>query len=97
MKFSSFASKLKNKAWTLLKDHFYQNRLTDSNIIQNINFNSSQNQKKLLICYKTQGYFIDLRENTGRTLFSEIFKMVTVFSGINFCIDIIDCNDTSPL
>jgi hypothetical protein len=97
MKFSSFASKLKNKAWTLLKDHFYQNRLTDSNIIQNINFNSSQNQKKLLICYKTQGYFIDLRENTGRTLFSEIFKMVTVFSGLNFCIDIIDCNDTSPL
>jgi hypothetical protein len=84
--------KIKNKIWSIIKDFFIDQRLNDNTVVQNINYKCSYDQKKLLICYKAQGFFVNMGTNFGRTVFSEIFKIVKVFSELGYCIDIIDCN-----
>lgn len=76
-----------------LKDFFYLNTIRDFNIVQNINYDDSANQKRALICYLAKGYFINLEHNIGRTIVYEIFKIIKVFSEMDYCIDLVDGNN----
>jgi hypothetical protein len=91
-------TKIKNKIWDYLKDFFYNQRVISSSIIQNINNTGTSNQKKVLLCYLTDGYFkvVD-NSSIGKTIHFEIFKIVKVFSDLGYCIDLIGCNDLKAL
>lgn len=94
MLYSKYKIKLKDKIWAFIKYYFYLNRIKDSNIILNINYDNDKNQKRILICYLAKGYFVNIQNNTGRTILHEIFKIIRVFSEIGYSIDLIDCNDS---
>lgn len=94
---NTFNKKIKNRIWLYLKDIFYDQRITDSDLVQNINYDCTDNQKRLLICYRANGYFTDMEKRLGRTVLYEIFKIINVFSELNYCIDLIDCNNNKPL
>jgi len=89
--------KIKNKIWPKIGSFFYEQMLNDSSIVRNLNCNGSGNQLRLLISYKAKGYFVNLESKVGRTIFSEIFKIVKVFSELGYCIDVLDCNDVRCL
>lgn len=97
MKISNYKTKIKNKIWTIIRDHFYFNRIIDSKVVQNINYNGSNIQRRVLISYSAEGYFINLETNIGRTVLNEIFKIINVFSEMGYSIDIIDCNDVNTI
>ena len=94
MLYSKYKIKLKEKLWISLKEFFYLNRIKDSNIVQNLNYDDSGNQKKALICYLVKGYFINVEKNLGRTIIYEIFKITKIFSEMDYCIDLVDGNDS---
>ena len=98
MRLSILRAKIKNKIWYYIKDYFYYQRAVDSPIVQNINNNCSPNQKKAIVCYLTDSYFINW-ENTkkGRTQPFEIMKIVNILSGLGYGIDVIGCNDIKAL
>lgn len=90
--------KIKNKVWGYIKDNFYLQRVIDSPLIQNINFNSLANQKRALLCYLPNSFFQTLDSRTiGRTIPFEIFKIVKILSEYGYCIDIISANDMKAL
>lgn len=97
MTISTLKIKIKNKIWPYVKDSFYSHRVIDSNIVQNINYDSTNNQQRILICYLANGYFINMENSLGRTVLYEIFKIIKVFSELGYCIDIIDCNDINAI
>lgn len=97
MTISTFNTKTKKKIGTFIKDFFYFYRKIESNIVQNINYDSTNNQQRILICYLANGYFINMENSLGRTVLYEIFKIIKVFSELGYCIDIIDCNDIKPI
>jgi hypothetical protein len=98
MSILSLKRKIKNKIWVNFKDYFYSQRVIESPIVMNINSDCSPNQKNLLICYVTYGYFYDFGKSIiGRTIPFEIFKIVNVFSELGYCIDIIGCNDVKTI
>lgn len=97
MTISIFKLKIKEKLWVYIERFFYSQKMRDSNAVLNINYNNGENQQKLLISYKANGYFINLENKLGRTVLFEIFEIAKIFSELGFCIDIIDCNDTKIL
>ena len=97
MKISTISTKTKDKIWFCFKDNFYFHRIKDSKIVQNINFDSTYNQKKLLICYLATGYFVNIEKTHGKTMIHEIFMIVKIFSELGYCIDVIDCNDIQSI
>jgi glycosyltransferase involved in cell wall biosynthesis len=62
--------------------------------IQNLNY-CNEFQKRILICYKSYGFFTNFTENVGRTLHFEIYRIVKVFTQLGFVVDIVDCCDTT--
>ena len=85
--------KLKDKFWSKTKNYFYMQRVEDSTLIQNINYDVVLDQPRVLMCYLTGGYFSNTDDNIGRTQHSEIFKIVKIFSEFGYCIDLVYCND----
>jgi len=95
---NDLGTKMKSKVWFYLKNSFYYQRVKDSAIIQNINYNCDLGQKKVLLCYLPFGFFNNMENyNSGRNITYEIFKIVKVFSEFGYCIDIIGCNDLKSL
>ena len=90
---STFIIKTKEKIWTYIKEFFFFQRVIDTTIVQNINYDSTSTQQKLLICYKTKGYFVDVEKYLGRTFVNEIFTIIKKFSELGYCIDIVDCDN----
>jgi hypothetical protein len=98
MKVDNFKARLKNKIWRMIKDRFYDQRIADTAIIQNMNYSSSNNQKKAVVCYLTTSYIKDWESNNiGRTQPFEILAIAKVLGDAGYSIDIIDCNDTKSL
>ena len=98
MNIQNLETKVKNKVWYYIKDSFYSQRIPDSPIVQNLNTNCNPNQKRALLCYLPHGYFHNPENhNTGRTIQFEIFKIVKVFSDLDYCIDIVGFNDIRSL
>lgn len=98
MKVSSFRKRIQNRLWQHIKRNYYEHRVKDTPIIQNINFNCDSHQRKALICYLPDYYFQNIVLNqVGRTIAFEIFKLVRVLSEFGFCIDIISANDVQAI
>jgi hypothetical protein len=89
--------RIKNKIWERCKGLFYNQIANEHLLVQNINYNASFNQRRVLISYLNHGFFSNLENNPGRTVLYEIFKIVKVFSELGFAIDVINCNDTKSL
>ena len=82
----------------MIKDHFYDQRIADTAIIQNINSSSVVTQKKAVICYLTKSYTKNWESNNiGRTQPLEILSITKVLADTGYSIDIVDCNDTKAL
>jgi hypothetical protein len=86
--------KIMNRIWESIKDYFYDQRVLDSTIIQNLNYDHVTGQKKAIICYLTYSHYVNW-ENTssGRTQPFEILAIVKILAGLGFSIDVIGCND----
>jgi hypothetical protein len=98
LKISNLKTQIKNKIWANIKDYFYFQRMSSSPIVQNINLNCDPDQKKVIICYLTNGYFINFgNSKKTRTQLFEIMQIVNVFSSIGYAIDIIRFNDINAL
>jgi len=98
MKVVDIQNRIRDKAWNYLKGSFYHHRLVNPPILQNINFSPVQDQKRVIICYQTTSHFFDLdEESKGRTQPYEILSIIKVFSELNYCIDVIGCNDLQAL
>lgn len=94
----SILKKVKDKIWGYTKDYFYSQRVKDSPLVQNINYDSLISQKNALLCYLPHSYFQTLQRKTiGRTIPFEIFKIVKLLSEYGYCIDIISANDLLAL
>lgn len=95
---TSILKKIREKIWDYIKDYFYSQRVRDSPLVQNINYDSLINQKNALLCYLPHSYFQNLERKTiGRTIPFEIFKIVKLLSEYGYCIDIISANDLYAL
>lgn len=96
--FRLFERKIQNRIWGYFKDNFYPQRIKDSPIVKNLNFDSLDHQRRALVCYSPQYYFqsIDIL-NLGRTIPFEIFKLIKILSEFGFCIDIVSVNDMRSL
>ncbi|WP_299819016.1 glycosyltransferase [uncultured Pontibacter sp.] len=91
-------AKVADKVWKYVKDYFYEQRILDAALVQNLNYNFATSQKKAVICYLTTSYFYDLDSNNiGRTQPYEVISIVKVLSDLGYCIDIVGCNDTKSL
>jgi hypothetical protein len=67
-------------------------------LIQNINCNLLTNQKKVLISYITNCLNIDFqRDNIYHTNIFEINQIIKKFIELDYCIDIVNCNDEESL
>lgn len=97
MKVTEFNDKVKSRLWIYLKEIFYKERSLDINLIQNLNYKVESNQQRILISYKTTGYFINTKKNIGVTWVKEIFKIVKVFSDLGYVIDLVDVNEIKIL
>ncbi len=98
MTVENFKTRLKNKIWRMIKDRFYNQRIANTSIVQNINFSALNTQKKAVICYLTTSYTKDWESNNiGRTQPFEILSIAKVLADTGYCIDIIGCNDTKAL
>ncbi len=98
MKGDSFKARIIDKLWRMVKDRFYDHRIANTAIVQNINFSSLGAQKKAVICYITASYTKDWENNNiGRTQPFEILSISKVLADAGYCIDIVDCNDTKAL
>ncbi|WP_299435565.1 glycosyltransferase [uncultured Maribacter sp.] len=99
MAFNNFKSRLKQKIWRNIKDFFYEERIKDTTIIQNINYSAALiDQKKAVICYITDSYLLDWEQiNVGRTQPKEILSITKVIGELGYSIDIIGCNDTKAV
>lgn len=90
--------KINNKIWPFIKDFFYQQRLTDTPLIRNLNFSCDSNQKRVLVFYLSDIYFSEFDiKKSGRTVPYEIFKIISVFSQLGYCIDLASHNDLKAL
>ena len=98
MEISEFGTKIKNNLWYYIKDFLYYQRVADSPVIQNLNFNFDPNQKKAVMCYLTSSYFINWEtKKIDRMQPLEIMKIVNILSGLGYCVDVIGCNDIKAL
>lgn len=98
MNISNLKTRLSGLIWRKIKNHFYDHRIADTSIIQNINYSSLKTQKKAVICYITDSYTKDWdNNNIGRTQPFEILSISKILADAGYCIDIIDCNDTRTL
>ena len=90
--------KIDKRIWRIIKDYFYLQRIADTQIIQNINYSSNNDQKKVLICYLTFSFLHNWEDaKIGRTQTFEILKIVNLFSAFGFSIDIVAWNDIKVL
>jgi len=90
--------KVTNKVWKHIRDYFYEQRIMDAALVQNINFSAALQQKKAVVCYMTTSHFFDWeRNNIGRTQPFEVLSIVKVLSELGYCVDIVGCNDTRSL
>ncbi|MEJ8801478.1 glycosyltransferase [Pontibacter sp. H249] len=90
--------KVTNRFWGYVKDYFYEQRIYDAALVQNLNYKVASAQKKAVICYVTSSYFFDLENSSmGRTQPYEVLSIVKVLSDLGYCIDIIGCNDLKSL
>jgi len=95
---NNLKERLSNKIWRMFKDRFYDQRIADTSLVQNINYSALETQKKAVICYLTASYTRDWESNNiGRTQPFEILSISKVIADAGYCIDIIDCNDTKAL
>ncbi len=98
MTFKTFKSKLKNKIWRNIREYFYEQRIADGAVVQNINFDTVKPQKKAVICYLTTSFFADWdTTNIGRTQPFEILAITKNLIGLGYRIDVIGCNDLRAL
>ncbi|VAW12785.1 hypothetical protein MNBD_BACTEROID03-193 [hydrothermal vent metagenome] len=98
MKSENFKTRLTNRVWRMFKDRFYDQRIADSTLVQNINFSTALKQKKAVISYLTTSYFFDWEHtNIGRTQPFEILSIAKVLADQGYCLDVIGCNDTKAL
>lgn len=94
MNFPIIREGIKDKIWFKVRDFFYNQRVTDIPVIQNINYSCNPVQKKAIICYLTRSYYLDLEDTSiRRTQPFEIIKIVKILSDFGFTIDIIGCRD----
>ena len=94
----STKTRIKNKIWSYIRDYFYFQRIADSSIIQNINYNDRPDKKNAVICYLTESYFTDFESlRIDRTQPFEILKIVNVLCEMNYVIDIIQWDDLDAL
>lgn len=91
--------KFLQRLWLKMRPHFYDQRVKDTAIVQNINYSELIiNQKKAVICYLTTSYINDWgNNNIGRTQPKEILAMVKALSDLNYCIDLIGYHDLRAL
>ncbi|RIJ42300.1 glycosyltransferase family protein [Pontibacter oryzae] len=95
---ASLKKKILDSIWLRVKDYFYDQRVTDSPIVQNLNARASNSQKKAIICYLPYSFFNNWEETTcGRTQPFEILAIVDALSKLDYRIDLIDCNDLRAL
>lgn len=94
---NTLKKKIKKKIWRNIKNLFHLEAASEPGFIQNINYNVTPFQKKLLVSYLTHGFFLNLDNYTGRTVLLEISKIIKVFSDFGYCIDVIDCNDVKSI
>ncbi|MBM1105818.1 hypothetical protein JQC67_06700 [Aurantibacter crassamenti] len=98
MKLNNFKNRLKGKIWRNIKNYFYDERIEDSALVQNINLTTTRNQKKAIISYVTFSHFADWENNNiGRTQPFEILSIVKVLIDNDYAIDIVDCHDLKTL
>jgi len=98
MRPQEFKNKIKNKIWRNIKDLFYEQRVTDSAVVQNINLSTARKQKKAVISYVTFSHFADWENNNiGRTQPFEVLSMVKVLSELDYAIDIVGYHDLKAL
>lgn len=95
MHLNNIKLRLKKKIWRNIKDSFYEERITDTAIIQNINYSAADTkQKKAAVSYITASYLEDWdKTNIGRTQPKEISSITKVLSDFGYAIDIFECND----
>lgn len=90
--------KILNKVWEYFKDYFYDQRVLESPVIQNLSYNHVSGQKKAILCYLTYSHFTNWeRVNSGRTQPYEIMVIVKILASMGYSIDIIGCNDMRAL
>ncbi|MRI02606.1 hypothetical protein GH721_18840 [Kriegella sp. EG-1] len=98
MNLKSLKYKIRSKIWRNIQDYFYDERIADSAMVQNINLSTAQNQKKAVISYVTFSYFSDWENNNiGRTQPYEVLSMVKVLSEMDYAIDIVGYHDLKSL
>ena len=98
MKTDSFKKRLTKMLWRNVKHRFYEERIEDTAVIQNINFTAKRLQKKAIVSYLTTSYTADWgNQNIGRTQPLEILSIVKVLSDLDYAIDIVNCNDLNAL
>jgi hypothetical protein len=98
MQTSVIKSKINYKVWNFIKDYFYNERVAESPVIQNLNNNCNSDQKKAIICYLTVSYFVNWETTyRGRTQPFEIMKIVNTLAGLGYAIDIVGCQDLNAI
>ncbi|WP_298480350.1 glycosyltransferase [uncultured Maribacter sp.] len=98
MKINNLKKRLKSLIWRKIKNKFYDFRIKETAIIQNINYSSLTNQKKAVVSYLTDSYTKDWEHNNiGRTQPIEILSITKTLADAGYCIDVVGCNDTKTL
>jgi hypothetical protein len=98
MQVHTIRKRIVNRIWEYIKDYFYDQRILDSALVQNLNYHHVAGQKKAVICYLTYSHFINWEgTNSGRTQPFEIMAIVKILSSLGYSIDIIGCNDLRAL
>lgn len=94
---NKLTEKVGDVIWVKIKDYYYNLIAMNPPVIRNINYNSGAIQKKVLLSYLTSGYTVNIEKSSGRTIIPEIFKIVRVFSELEFSIDLTNCNDIKSI
>lgn len=98
MTVQAIRTRLLNKIWESIKDYFYDQRVLDSPVVQNLNYSHLGGQKKAIVCYLTYSHFTNWESTaSGRTQPFEIMAIVKILASLGYSIDIIGCNDMRAL
>lgn len=94
----SLHQKIKDRIWEKIKDYFYEHRIEDAAIVQNLNYSHKPGQKKALVCYLTYSLFFNWeRKPTNRTQPSEILAILKALTDMGYAVDVVGCNDLKAL
>ncbi|KZL89728.1 glycosyltransferase [Clostridium magnum] len=76
-----------------LVKNYIKKKVKNYKVIQNINLDVTQNQKKILFIYLNQTLYQNISKNLAHTNYLESSIMIKVLIENNFCIDILKVND----